>query len=137
MKNNDWYIVEDIDALVLSTRKLVFHNFGKSSIEDVSSMYKEIDPSEQEEFDNILGQQECILIAKNQMKQRLDKKTKTMQYILNDKAYSKILEDIHDRMISNILHNLVKRGLIETAFDEQKDDFVFWVRGDDQDTKTN
>ena len=34
-------------------------------------------------------------------------------------------------MISNILSGLVNKGLVDTAYDSQSNDFVFWVKEDD------
>ena len=31
-------------------------------------------------------------------------------------------------MVSNIVHGLVKRGVLHTAFDDEKNDFIFWVK---------
>ena len=31
-------------------------------------------------------------------------------------------------MVSNMISNLVKKGLLESAFDEEKNDFVFWKK---------
>jgi hypothetical protein len=36
-------------------------------------------------------------------------------------------------MISNILNSLVNKGMIETAFDNKSNDFVFWIK----DSKNN
>jgi len=36
-------------------------------------------------------------------------------------------------MVSNIINSLVKKGLIETAFDSEKNDFIFWVKDNEQD----
>ena len=38
-------------------------------------------------------------------------------------------------MVSNIVKGLVSRGLVESAFDSEKNDFVFWVRTDYDDRK--
>jgi hypothetical protein len=35
-------------------------------------------------------------------------------------------------MISNLLNTLVNKGLVETAFDEKSNDFVFWVKNENK-----
>jgi hypothetical protein len=45
----------------------------------------------------------------------------------------KIISAIGDRMTSNILNSLVNRGLVETAYDENADDFIFWVKENEND----
>ena len=44
--------------------------------------------------------------------------------------YDNVLRQLSERMISNIVRNLVKKGLVESAFDEDKNDFVFWIKKD-------
>ena len=38
------------------------------------------------------------------------------------------MEQLCERMVSNIIQSLVKKGLVETAFDNEKNDFIFWVK---------
>jgi hypothetical protein len=35
-------------------------------------------------------------------------------------------------MVSNIISGLVQKGLVETAFDEEANDFVFWVKKNEE-----
>ena len=34
-------------------------------------------------------------------------------------------------MTSNIVNGLVQKGLIETAFDSEANDFIFWIKEDE------
>lgn len=132
--NNKWYIVEDIDGFILSTRRLLFNNFGKNDNESsgIDAMFKEIKKEEQEEFDSVLTQEESLIIAKGLMKKQKNKTTNHTRYVLTDEIYMQIIENMNDRMVSNILNSLVNRGLVEAAFDDEVNDFVFWVKNDEQ-----
>jgi hypothetical protein len=35
-------------------------------------------------------------------------------------------------MVSNLLNNLVNKGVIETGFDSDSNDFVFWIKDNDK-----
>ena len=48
--------------------------------------------------------------------------------MLNDKIFTDIVSRLNDRMVSNIIVGLVQKGLVETAFDDESNDFVFWVK---------
>lgn len=136
MKNENWYIVDDLDGFVLSSRKLIFNNFGKTndSQSDIGSMFAEIKPEEQDEFDTILTQEESLIIAKGLLKKQLNKKTKEVRYVLTDEIYIELLESMNDRMVSNTLNSLVNKGYLESGFDAESNDFVFWVK-DENDQK--
>ena len=134
--NDNWYIVDDLDGFILSSRKLIFNNFGKTkdSSSDINSMFAEIKPEEQDEFDTILTQEESLIIAKGFLKKQLNKKTKEVRYVLTDEVYIELLESMNDRMVSNTLNSLVNKGYLESGFDEESNDFVFWVK-DENDQK--
>jgi hypothetical protein len=83
--------------------------------------------SDRAELDLILSFDESEIIVKNYSKKQKNKKTSKIRYLISDELYIEIIEALHSRMISNILNNLVNKGLVETAFDEEKNDFVFWI----------
>jgi hypothetical protein len=35
-------------------------------------------------------------------------------------------------MISNILNSLVNKGVLDSAYDSDQNDFIFWVKDDDE-----
>ena len=45
--------------------------------------------------------------------------------------FADIVHKLNDRMVSNIISGLVQKGLVETAFDNEVNDFVFWVKNDE------
>lgn len=139
--NEEWFIIKDLKEFINASRRLVFQNFGSQSEDnfDIENILTNINPEDQKEMDNVLSYNESLSIVNNFIKKQKNRKDPTkIRFILNEKTYLNIIEALNDRMVSNILNNLVNKGLIETAYDEQTNDFIFWVNdkniGDD---KTN
>jgi len=127
---HDWFVVKDIDSFINATRIMIFVNFGNTnkskdieilSIEDLSHQ-------DQDELNKVLSFNESLLIAKDHMKKQKNKHSKDIRYIISEKNYSKLVTDLHSRMMSNLITQLVNKGLIETAFDDEANDFIFWVK---------
>lgn len=131
MKNNEWFIISDIEALINTTRAVVFNSFGKTKTEtpDDISLDKVMD-SEQEELDSILSYDESLLIAKGMFKKQKHKKSKEERYVISDAMYYEYISALNERMIGNILNSLVNKGLVEAGFDSESNDFVFWIKDD-------
>jgi len=128
MKQNEWYDIIDLSKFIEATRVLVFDTFGKQVNEDnnnISINISDLTPADAEELDSILSQTECLIMAKDYIK-----KTKRGCKISN-KQYMAMIECFNGRMVSNMIHNLVNKGLLETAYDDKLNDFVFWVKEDD------
>ena len=137
--NDKWYIVDDLNEFVLATRKLLFNNFGKAKEEqspDIDEML-DIQVSDEEEFNTVLTQEESIIIAKGLMRKQSNYKTKAIRYLVTDAIYMQILEDMNSRMVSNILNSLVSKGLLESGFDTESNDFVFWIKEDEKKTEAD
>jgi DNA-binding HxlR family transcriptional regulator len=130
-KDKNEYIINDINAFVESTRTLVFNSFGKVSDDetnDIDTMLEEVKDEHKEEFDSVLSHEESHLIIKNYIKIQKNKTTNSIRYILTDDMFMKIIECLNERMVSNMLRELVKKGFLETAFDEESNDFIFWTK---------
>jgi hypothetical protein len=84
--------------------------------------------NEKEEFDKILSHKESFIIVQELVKKQKNKKTKQIRYTLNDEIFAEIVHNLNNRMVSNIINGLVQKGLIESAFDDEANDFVFWVK---------
>lgn len=132
---NNWYVVANLDDFVTTVRKLVFNAFGKSK-EDVENPSADdlifISPKEQQEFDSVLTQEESLIIAKNLLRKQVNKKTKEERYIITDELMTEIIEALNDRMISNILNSLVNKGVLDSAYDTESNDFIFWIKEQDE-----
>lgn len=127
----EWYCVNDFDDFVNSARRLVFKFFG--SVEDLEqdetplSSLADMSKEDLEELEDTLSFSESVLIVKNHAKQRINKKTKLIKYFINDKILAAIIDELNSRMVSNILNKLVNKGILDSAYDSEIDDFVFWV----------
>ena len=134
----EWYIIENLDDFVDHVRGLVFNNFGESDDDtDVEKQTSDIRPENQDECDSVLSHNESKRIVCGIVKKQIHKITKVKRYLLTNKMFMTIVEALNERMTSNLLSNLVNKGLIETGFDSSVNDFVFWVKdATDTDTKT-
>lgn len=132
MKNKDeWLEISDMKKFADYIRTLVFVNFTEDeSDNNMLNCFKKLSSAEKEELENLLDINECMLIIKNKAKKLVGKKTKKIKYIMNTKLLNSIIEDINQRMVSNIIQTLVAKGVLESAFDEEKNDFVFWTKED-------
>lgn len=124
-----WFVVPDLDEFVYKARAIVFNNFGnwdQDSDEPVD--ISDVTSKDQEEFDKLLSHNESLVIVKEHLKKEKNKKTKQIRYVLNDEIFADIVAKLNERMVSNIMSGLVNKGLVESAFDEKINDFVFWVK---------
>lgn len=125
-----------MNSFVDSVRALVYNNFGSTNddTELEQNMYK-VKDSEQNEFDQILSHDESYSIVLPYLQKQYNKKTHDTRYVINDNNFMPMLEALNDRMTSNILNNLVNKGLIDTAFDSDANDFVFWLKDENKNSK--
>jgi hypothetical protein len=129
MKKNEWYDIIDLSKFIESTRVLVFDNFGKSLSEDQDSEsiilnITELGPADIDELNTVLSQEECLIIAKDYVK------TTKRGSKINDKKYMEMIECFNGRMVSNMISSLVNKGILDIAYDDKLNDFVFWVTDD-------
>ena len=137
VKNNDktWFLIKNFEGFVNHARGLVFKVFGESVDkedidEDMSTIYHSLSKLDLEEMNKTLPLEECLLISKQHIKIKTNKKTKETEYYINDNILFRLLESFNTRMVSNILNKLTNDGLLESAFDEEKNDFIFWITDD-------
>lgn len=130
----DWFIIKNVDEFIDKTRTLVYNKFG--SWNDEESVFDEeifnISKTSMDELDVILPHNEASIIVKQSLKKQTNKKSKKIRYILDDDIFANIVHDLNARMISNLLTSLVNKGLVETSFDSEANDFVFWVKNNDK-----
>lgn len=126
------YIIKDIDNFVLSSRAMVFNNFGKNQDNLSDDLIQDVKIEELEEFNQVLSQEESMIIAKSVIKKQINKKTKQTRYIVTDDSFMEMIMLLNDRMVSNMLNGLVNKGLLETAFDTESNDFIFWIKDENK-----
>ena len=133
------YEIKDYDEFLEHTRTVVFKFFGESQQEpnqdNISEVLVSVDGSDREEMDQFLSKSECDLIARTHLKIRKSKSGKE-RYFLNDQILHQMIESFNSRMLSNILNSLVNKGELETAFDTEIQDFVFWIKDDQEKNQT-
>lgn len=136
MKENSdemYYVITDINKFVLETRKIVFGGFGQDiDKENIDNFISELTDTDIEDLDNTLSQEECIAIIHTHIKPRKTKSGKT-KYLMSDNVFTTIIEDFNSRLISNLLQQLVSKGLIESSYSVEDNDFIFWLKEDHED----
>ena len=134
MNNDQWFFINDFDDFVDHSRSLVFKFFGevnKVADDSMTASLYEMSKQETEEMDQTLTHDESAIIIKNHARKQVNKKTQEVRYCLTDKLLQSIIEDMNNRMISNILNSLVNKGVLDSAYDSDQNDFIFWVKDDD------
>jgi hypothetical protein len=133
MADSKWFVIKNFDDFVDHARLLVFKFFGVANEQMNDSINKvigELTEKEKEEMNEALTHEECAIIIKNKAKLTKNKEYKLTETILYD-----ILEEINSRLVSNILNRLVNNGILESAFDSEQNDFIFWVKDNDKKQK--
>ena len=130
------YIIDNLDEFTDSARRLVYNGFGKGAVEDpdeFTELVTKISPDEEQELNKILTHDEALIIVKSMAKQQKHKYEDKSRYLIDEKIFSEIIEAMNARLVSNILSSLASKGLIESAYDPEINDFVFWtVDGDEK-----
>jgi cell division septum initiation protein DivIVA len=139
---NDWFVIKNLEEFTDKARAIVYNNFGTWDEEtQVDQFIDSVKQSDKEDLDKVLSHSESIAIVKHKVKKQKHKKNKSIRYILDEKLFAEIIEDLNSRMVSNILNQLVQKGLVESAFDTESNDFIFWVKDNDKlfknETETN
>jgi hypothetical protein len=133
MSQSEWFVVPNIKEFTDKARSIVYNNFGTwQDKTNLDVLIDDVKQNEKEEFDKILSHQESLVIVKESLKKERNKITKKTRYVLSDDMFAEIVHKLNDRMVSNIISGLVQKGLVETAFDEESNDFVFWVKNDQE-----
>jgi polyribonucleotide nucleotidyltransferase len=140
MSKDQWFFINDFDEFVDHSRSLVFKFFGEvNNIADdsMTASLAKLSHEEIKEMDETLTHEESATIIKNHAKQQINRKTKQIRYCLTDKLLQSIIEDLNSRMVSNILNSLVNKGILDSAYDDQQNDFIFWVKEEKQKPENN
>jgi hypothetical protein len=139
----EWFAIVNLDSFVNSTRVLVYELFGdqdkekNENIAKTNTDYEKLTNIEKKEINECLTHQESLLISKDFITEKESKKLKKKKYIISDKNYLLFLESLNARLVSNMLSKMVKQELLDTAFDEESNDFVFWLKEDNNEKDKN
>jgi len=127
--------IENLDLLVDWSRKLVYCAFGaKEDQQDIEIAMMEaesIDENEEstEELNQVLPLNESIALIKSYLIRKKRKSNQEIVFFISDDNYHAFLEDLNRRLVSNLIGSLVKKGVLDSAFDDERNDFIFWVKG--------
>jgi len=130
MEKDDWMEVSNSKKLIDFSRKLVYYNFDDETalMDDITFLNKidKIDLDYDPEMDVLLPFNECeiIFMSFTFMEDKV--------LYIKDDDYDTFLMQMNRRMISNIVQGLVKKGVLHTAFDNEKNDFIFWVKTEEE-----
>lgn len=129
---NDWFVIKDFDGFVNKARIVTYNSYGQQNLKEPSEIddLMNISSDDQRELDKILSYKESVVIVKSLVKKQKSKRTNKIRFIINDDLYIELIQTLGDRMTSNILQGLVSKGLIEMGFDEEQNDFIFWLKED-------
>lgn len=129
----EWYKIKNIDKFVESTRVMVYSSFGSKDLskETININIDSLKESELSEMNTCLSQNESMVIVKDFIK--LSKNNK--EYMISDKNYYSFIEALNARLVSNIINKLSQDGILESAFDAESNDFVFWIKNTDEKEK--
>lgn len=134
----EWYVVKDLEEFIESSRSLVYNNFGNTTdkMDSIDTMLSTIvEGDDRKELDKILSYEESSIIIKNVLRKEINKKTKKHRYVMTEKMFISMIESLNDRMVSNILNGLVNKGMLETGYDEESNDFIFWIKDENKKEK--
>lgn len=129
----EWFVINNLEEFIDQTRTIVYNKFGQwNDMTDIHSMNLSLRSENKEELDKILSFKEASSIIKSLITKQKNKKTLKTRYCLSNDQFYEIIEQLNTRMISNIINSLVKKDLVESAFDDEINDFVFWIKDTDE-----
>jgi len=130
-QEEEYYIINDLENFVESARVMVYDMFGKQEQknDEIEFKYslKELSKEDSNELDSVLSQSEATTIAKPFLKKQKHKITNIERFIISNEKFLEMIEALNSRLISNLLNYLANKGLIESAYDEKINDFIFWI----------
>jgi hypothetical protein len=122
------YTMEDPDAFINQIRRLIFAGFGLKDLAD-SELQHLLDEIDEEEMERTISFAECKLIAMEYLEAK--KIRRKIKYFLTEENFTNLVEAINARLVSNLITELVDMGQLESAWDNESNDFIFWVPEND------
>lgn len=118
------YVINDLTEFATYIRKISLHKFSQAN-QSVSDEFSTCLSEEKNntEDENVISIKEVENIIVS-----LIKKNKRGEFLLSSRILIKIIEEINERIVTNLLNILVNKNIIESAFDEKTNDFIFWVK---------
>lgn len=128
---NEWFVIKNLEEFTDKARIIVYNNFGQWEDEDqIDDIIDYVKESDEEDLNKVLSLEESLVIVKQNVKKQKNKKNKKIRYVLSTNLFSKIVEDLNARLVSNVLNQLVQKGLVESGYDSESNDFIFWIKNE-------
>lgn len=118
------YTMRNPDEFINQIRRLVFAGFGIKDLgeDELQTLIQNID---EEEMNRTISFEECKLIAMEYLEPK--KIRRRVKYFLTEENFTNLVEAINSRLVSNLITELVDDGQLESAWDSEANDFIFWV----------
>lgn len=130
--NTEWFEIDDLEELVDFSRRIIYFNFDSDNAaldeDEFFDRMDELTEEEEEELNHVLSFQESKMIIKQYIKKKKNKRTKQVVTLMKESDYDDYLNELNHRLVSNMVMEMVKKGILDTAFDDERNDFVFWVK---------
>ena len=128
MNNKKYFMINDEKKFIDSTRVLVFNLIDKEgesqNIEEISMDISELNEEDAQELNTNLSYRESKTILQQYARWN---KSKT-KFKITEENFVKFIDDLNARIFSNIISDLASKGLLESAYDAELDDFIFWPK---------
>jgi hypothetical protein len=124
-----WYNVKDLNEFVKETIKISFSKFKESNEQMNDPLSELLLLSQGENQNELLSEKEAKAIILGHVKKSKSK------YRISESIFLEILLDLNSRIVSNKLRILASKDIIEMAFDEALNDFVFWKKENNEKEK--
>lgn len=95
---------------------------GLNPSESMEIKYVDLEVEEKQEIDKVLNIKEVINIAQEYIKFNEHDGI----WLITEDKYEELLIELNARMTSNLLASMVSSGILESAYDSEINDFVFW-----------
>jgi len=95
---------------------------GLNPSESMDMKYVDLEVDEKQEIDKVLNIKEVINIAQEYIKFNEHDGI----WLITEDRYEELLIELNARMTSNLLASMVSSGILESAYDSEINDFVFW-----------
>jgi hypothetical protein len=127
MRKQRWYEITNMEEFVSSLRIIILDSFYENEFKNAAiSNFTNLIKTKKDDIEKSLTIQETHSIIKPMLKKIKTKGAE--EYNISRKDFKKTLNDLNKRVVSNILISLAAEGLIESGFDEEKNDFIFWMK---------
>lgn len=101
---------------------------GLNPSESMEIKYVDLEVEEKQEIDKVLNIKEVINIAQEYIKFN----ERDGIWLITEDRYEQLLIELNARMTSNLLASMVSSGILESAYDSEINDFVFWRNDTDE-----